>query len=1038
MKTEVNREKLELPESLSAQLRAFERRLCVMESVVGVLGGLCGILLTYALLFSSDRLWDTPVWIRGGLTLLGGIALAGFAYYWMHHWWWRRRSARELAQLVQKQYGRLGDRLLGAVELANGELLSRNISPALCRAAIRQVSGEAEKYDFAHAVPTRRPRAYGIAFFLLLVFAVAALMLAPEAGCNAMLRWAKPFACVERYTFVSIENMPERQIVPHGEDFEIGCMLAEQSRWRPIRAACSIQDQPRIEARLVDGKALFHVPGQTEPVTLSLRIGDITKAIAIEPMYRSELGQLTARVRLPVYLERSEETHDIANGRIKFLEGSTITFTGRVNRELKSAILMATDSGLGEETARGLSVGTAEQLDATITRHDLVVMTNQFATGEMAVNALHNLVFEWTDCFGMTAVEPYRLRVESVKDDPPFVECSGMAQAVAVLEDEIVNLEIAAEDDYGLQKLWVNWSSSGNEERGLSDVQGTQTVTNGSPDTRVLAGSFAFSPITAHVPEETLVTLCAYASDYFPGRKPAISLVYRIYVLSRAKHAKLILQQMEALQAKLEDISRAEEDLLDANTKLSELDPDALAADKTTEEIKEKQASEQENADQLDRLADGIEDLIKEALRNKDISEATLRRWNELMEAMKQLAGSEMKQASKALQQAGASKEKRGEQLEEVKTLEEQILAALREMEKGINDSLEDMLAKSFANRLRLAGSVERDISTTLRELLPETVGMRTEDLPADKREVLEQLVARQTQTGKEAAYIRDDLSGFFNRTRVQCYEDIYSEMVSLKMSESLDALSNLIGQNVGVKAIANSESWKDHFMAWAELLEEEGASQKKDSCEEGTPEEMDIEVLIALMRARQKEESIREQTRLLEEGKDVNRDYRIDVRKLSKMQSELAADILSLERKVRDEKLLRFIGKVGGEMLNAGMFLRKPQTDSITIAIETEIIELLSNSISSSAEGCGSMGQMLMQSMGMQPGQGAGAGPKGGGSSAGGIPEGANANVTGSTDHADAEGREIEKSGGMNRLDLPVEFRDLLEAYFNALEADK
>jgi hypothetical protein len=887
-------------------------------------------------------------------------------------------------------------------------------------------------------VPTRRPRAYGISFLVLLVFAVAALMLAPEAGCNAMLRWAKPFSPVERYTFVSIESLPERQIVPHGEDFEIGCMLAEQSRWRPVRAACSILDQPRIEARVVDGKALFHVPGQTAPVTLSLRIGDITRDIAIEPVYRSELGKLTASVRLPDYLERSEETLGIANGRVKFLKGSTITFTGHVNRELKSAILTVTDSGLRGGTSRVPSLGTAEQADAEIERRPLAITTNHFSSGDLAVDGLDTLVFEWTDCFGLIAAEPYRLRVESVADAPPFVECRGMAQAVAILEDEIVELDIAAEDDYGLRKLWINWRSSGNEERGLPDVQGTQTVKSGSPDTRTLAGTFAFSPITAHVPEETLVTLCAYASDYFPGRKPALSLVYRIYVLSRAKHAKLILQQMEEIQAKLEDISRAEEDLLDANKALSELDADALAADPATEEIKSKQASEQANADQLDRLADGTEDLIKEALRNKDIPEETLRRWGELMEAMKQLAGSEMKQAAKALQQAGASKAKRGEQLDKAMALEERILAALREMEKGMNDSLEDMLAKSFANRLRMAGAAEHDIAATLRELLPETVGMRPSDLPADKREAVERLMARQKQTGREAAYIRDDLSGFFNRTRVQCYDDIYSDMVRLKMSESLDELTKLIGQNVGAKAIANSESWKDQFLAWAELLEKKGSCPKGGECKGATPEEMDIEVLIALMRARQREESIREQTRLLEEGKDTNRDYRSDARKLAKMQCDLGADIGPLERKVRDRKFRRLIEKVGGEMMNAGVFLRKPQTDSTTIAIETEIIELLSNSISSCAGQCGSMGQMLMQAMGMQPGQGSGAGPKGGGSSAGGMPDGANANVTGSTDHADAEAREVEKSGGMNRGALPVEFRDLMEAYFNALEADK
>ena len=161
---------------------------------------------------------------------------------------------------------------------------------------------------------------------------------------------------------------------------------------------------------------------------------------------------------------------------------------------------------------------------------------------------------------------------------------------------------------------------------------------------------------------------------------------------------------------------------------------------------------------------------------------------------------------------------------------------------------------------------------------------------------------------------------------------------------------------------------------------------------------QLDIETLIALMRARQREESLREQTRLVDQGRAENRAYEADARKLSKMQYDLAADIRPIERRVRDPKLRRLVEKVGGEMMNAGMFLRKPQTDATTIAIETEIIELLANSVSAAAGACGGMAQGVMQAMGMQPGMGSGAGPKGGGSSAGGSADGASPVVAAST----------------------------------------
>ena len=1028
MNSEEKTPEIALPESLYGQLQAFEKRLCVMETVVGVLGGLCGILLTYGCLFLSDRLWDTPWWIRGPLTLLGGVVLGGFAFRWMRHWWWRRRSTRELARLVQRQYGRMGDRLLGAVELANGGTLPDNISPALCRAAIRQVSREAAEYDFKQAVPTRRPRSVVLTFLLLMVVVAVTLLLAPEAGCNAMLRWAKPFTAVERYTFVSIESMPAQQVVPHGEAFEIGCQLAARSRWRPLRALCSIEDQPRIAARVIDGKAVFAVPGQTAPGVLAMRIGDITKRIAIRPVFRSELVQLSATVRLPDYLQRPPRELDIQNGRFTLLESSQVAFSGRISRDLGSARLLSITSDPTAATA-------TPPHEAEV---PLEIVAAGFTSREVAADRLDRLRFEWTDHHGLAPMQPYALAITTRADEPPFVECSGMSRAVAILEDEIVKLDVRGEDDFGMRELWVNWSSVDSTARGIPEVQGMQTLTNGAPDARVLEARFTFSPITAHVPEETLITLCAYAADYFPARKPAMSLVYRIYVLSRAKHAKLIQQQMEALQAKLEDLSRDEEALLDENKAIGEQTPEDLASAKTTEALKEKALDEASQAEQLARLAKETEALLKEALRNTEIPEETLRRWSELMEAMEQLAGGEMKESVNALQQAGRGKEARKEKLDEAVALEERILAALREMEEGINTSLADMLAKSFINRLRMAAATEQDIATTLGQLLPQTIGMSVDDLPADKRKTIDLLAARQVQTQKDAAAIRDDLAGFYNRTRIQCYDDVHSEMVAKKTADALTELAGLISQNVGVQAIDQSGVWQKQFVAWAELLEEKAAEGKSGECKGGEPGELDIETLIALMRARQREESLREQTRLVDQGRAENRAYEADARKLSKMQYELAADIRPLERKVRDPKLRRLVEKVGGEMMNAGMFLRKPQTDATTIAIETEIIELLANSVSAAAGACGGMAQGLMQAMGMQPGMGSGAGPKGGGSSAGGSADGASPAVAGGADHDGLGERHVEKVGGVDRGELPEEFRELLEAYFNALEEEE
>jgi len=1007
--------KMDLPEPLLKQLTDFEKRLRLMETIVTVTGGLCGVLLTYGILFISDRFWDTPAWLRAILTVTGCAAFITFAVRWLRYWWWLRRDVNELARLVQRQYKGMGDRLLGAVELASGTSTLENISPALCRAAIRQVAEESEKYDFKAAAEKRKPRNYSISFLLLGVIIAASLAFFPGAGTNAFLRWLKPLSSVERYTFVRIEDIPAEQVVAHGEDFEIACQLSKFSVWRPVHAVCSFPNQPPIESSISGGKAVFRIPGQTATSILTLRIGDISKRIRIIPMYRPELNELRAQVVLPDYLQSTNQSIIIENGKTELLESSKVRFAGTANRLLAGAVMK-------------------QKTEST-----LELTSNRFITAELTVKELEKCAFTWTDGFGLKGVQPYELNITRVEDEAPAMECSGIARAVAILEDETIELETRAQDDYGIKELWITWRTSENKERGTKETSGRQTIKQGSPSSRLLEGKFTFSPIVLHIPEETMVTVIASATDYLPGRKPSNSLTYRIYVLSKVRHAKLIHEQFQALQSKIEDLAREEERLLDNNTETSKQDQEKLSSEKTGEALKANSQGEKDNAENLDRLSKNGEDLIKEALRNTDIPEKTLREWAELMKAMKDLAASEMQNAAKSLQQASSEKGQRSSKLAEAMKLEQDILKALRQVEKNMNMSLDDMMAKSFINRLLMVAGVESEIATTIRKLLPELVGIDPKDLPADKKEIVDQLTARHDTARKDVSNIQDDLAGFFNRTRIERYDAVHKDMKEKKTTDGLDALTGLIRRNSGAQATESAETWRKQFIAWAEMLKDKSKDGNGDGQGECTLEQADIELLISLMRARRREEGLRDQTRLVEDGREKNQSYAADARKLSDIQNDISRDTRPLERKARNQQLKRFIEKIDGEMMNASMFLRKPQTDSATIAIQTEIIELLSSSISacqSQGGGSGALGMMLMRAMGMQ--MGSGAGSNGGGSNAGGTTENPNTvSATGSGEER-SDPRNVEKTGGTDPAVFPEEFRDILQEYFKALEKTK
>ena len=108
----------ELPVSLDTQLREFEMRLMLMETLSAVSGTILSILAGPIILFAMDRFLETPVLARSILTgtsiLWIGLLLRRWSYFWI----WSPRSTSDLAKLLQTYFGGLGDRLQSAVELS--------------------------------------------------------------------------------------------------------------------------------------------------------------------------------------------------------------------------------------------------------------------------------------------------------------------------------------------------------------------------------------------------------------------------------------------------------------------------------------------------------------------------------------------------------------------------------------------------------------------------------------------------------------------------------------------------------------------------------------------------------------------------------------------------------------------------------------------------------------------------------------------------------------------------------------------------------
>ena len=210
---------LTLPAGLRRQLAAFRRTVWRIKAIEAVCGAIFGVFVAWLVLFLLDRVTDTPVAVRW-VVLTAAVASCGVIPVAFHRWIWSHRGLDRLARLIARRFPSLGDQLLGIVEIVRNQNEQQR-SPALCEAAIRQVAESAGGYDLREAVPRPRHLLWAWLAAVPLAVAVALPLVVPAAAANAWTRFLFPWRLVERFTFTRLDRLPERLVVPHGEQAEI-------------------------------------------------------------------------------------------------------------------------------------------------------------------------------------------------------------------------------------------------------------------------------------------------------------------------------------------------------------------------------------------------------------------------------------------------------------------------------------------------------------------------------------------------------------------------------------------------------------------------------------------------------------------------------------------------------------------------------------------------------------------------------------------------------------------------------------------------
>jgi hypothetical protein len=870
-------DRLQLPGTLEAQLHEFRRRVWSIKMVEAGCGAVFGLMVAFLLMFSFDRLWDSPGWMRYGLfaLALSGCAIVPLA---MHRWIWQNRRLEQLARLLTRKHPHIGDQLLGIIELVRNDAEQAR-SRTLCEAAIVQVAHDAARRDFRDAVPNPRHRLWA---GLVAVPAAVAIVLAavyPAAAGNAWQRVLLPWSEVPRYTFAAVEPLAEQVIVAHGEPFSIALHLSATSESRPSQGVVQLGEQQPVSAILNNDTYAFDLPAQIESGRLEVRIGDYRQMVRIEPKLRPELTAVAATFTLPEYLGRpGDQTRDARGGVISLVNGSRVQFAATVGRNLTEAQVD------GEPAAFA---------GATVTSPTIVV------------DGPRRVEFRWKDEFGLAGKEPFSLSVAGQEDEAPSLFVEDLPRQKVVLDSELLNFKIRAHDDFGVKCVGMEWE--GVENPIVKDLaKGERLLAAGGNDRESLDVSGTFSAKTLGIEAQPIVVRL-FVEDYFPDRERVYSASHLLYILTAEQHAIWITEQMSKWHRQSLEVRDREMQLFETNKQLRELSQDELDEPDTRRRIESQAAAEKANGRRLTGLANTGEDLLRQAMRNPEIGVGHLEKWAEMLQILKDISGNRMpsvadllKQASQAQAMAqnqgsqktpmagmvrdtrtgaaGKPKEEEdkpkpavpqivdressqqplpkpkegeeeepppagggkprltlpvttlvgsggkpkacpaGEKVDEAVEEQEDLLAEFDKIADELNRILANLEGSTLVKRLKAASRQQYLIAGRINDQVADAFGVAPSLVDDGASKVLDEMSSQEGKESQSVSAIMDDMHAFFERRKFMKFKAVLDEMREYDAIGSLRQLGDDLRKENGI-SIAQAEYWSDTFDRWADDL---------------------------------------------------------------------------------------------------------------------------------------------------------------------------------------------------------------------------
>ena len=320
-------------------------------------------------------------------------------------------------------------------------------------------------------------------------------------------------------------------------------------------------------------------------------------------------------------------------------------------------------------------------------------------------------------------------------------------------------------------------------------------------------------------------------------------------------------------------------DRLKDGERIERIDGKDLQNDENRARVEGQKVEEMETERRSNELTRRLEDLMKDAARNRDIDKEALRKMAETLGALKELSAEDVPGVREKLDDSGEpsnTPEKSAKDIDEAVERQREVVEKMRDAVEQANEANRRLEAGTFVNRLKKAATEQDGIVSSLKAAFESMLGVQRTVLDPSEIRRLDENSRQQSVTASDVRWIQEDLAHYHARTQNADFKAVLDEMRDTKIDAGLEDVRADLGTNHSYQAAATASAWAARLKAWAEKLEasNKGGDDGSGGGEGGPPsEDEDFEFMLRVMRMIQQEQDLRGRTRTLEQ---LRRDAKI------------------------------------------------------------------------------------------------------------------------------------------------------------------